>query len=147
MLTMNIVSNNKAEFVLEPKGINPTHHKDRHFRQQYTGIAVKGDNIDTNVIVRIYATKNRVYACVWVMSPKLEDKIVRGSGFAGGYGYHMASKAVGDALGNAGFKLKESISGRGEGAIVDAIVAVMECLYSDCETGDKPNFGVLAAYA
>lgn len=146
MLTMNMVSNNKAEFVLEPKGINPTHNKDRYFRQQYTGIAAKGDNIDTNVIVRIYETKNRVYACVWVMSPKLED-IVRGSAFAGGYGYHMASKAVGDALGNAGFKLKDSIGGKGDGAIVDAIVAVMECLYSDCETGDKPNLGVLAANA
>ena len=47
-----------------------------------------------------------------------------GSGYAGGYGYHKPSAAVGNAIESAGFGLEFNISGGGESALVDALKAV-----------------------
>ena len=49
-----------------------------------------------------------------------------GSGSAGGYGYHRASAAAGEAITNAGFKLSESINGAGDTAIEDALCAIAQ---------------------
>ena len=51
-----------------------------------------------------------------------------GSGRAAGYGYHKASAAAGEAIRNAGFTLDADIDGRGEGAIVDALLAIAQCI-------------------
>lgn len=81
------------------------------------------------VTVRLYwPGQTTCYACAFVTHKKavLEDggTCVSGSGSAGGYGYDKPSAAAGEALRNAGFALEKSISGVGESAIREAVLAV-----------------------
>lgn len=75
------------------------------------------------VELRLYGTGNQNFACLWVNHSKAEIH-TQGSGRAGGYGYHRPSAAAQEAIGNAGFDLDESISGVGDSAIEEAMVAV-----------------------
>jgi len=79
------------------------------------------------ITARIYGTGSSNTACVWIntTTKKHPDGLhVSGSGKAGGYGYHRPSAALGQALCNAGFALSESISGRGESAMREALLAI-----------------------
>lgn len=81
------------------------------------------------VTLRLYwPGQTTCYACLWVTHKEAvcDDggTCVNGSGSAGGYGYCKASAAAGEAIRNAGFKLEKSISGVGESAIREAILAV-----------------------
>ena len=98
------------------------------------------------VVLRLYWSKVTAYACLWVRGETALDaqgSTVRlmpgssagdgcgsasGSGRAAGYGYHKASAAAGEAIRNAGFTLSEAINGRGESAIVDALLAIAQCI-------------------
>jgi len=88
------------------------------------------------VVLRLYWSKVTAYACLWVSSKAALDGTsagdgcgsASGSGRAAGYGYHKASAAAGEAIRNAGFTLSEAINGRGEGAIVDALLAIAQCI-------------------
>lgn len=105
--------------------INSNHRKEHAFSKQYTLVHFKDNQIKLALEVRIYRTKSRSYACVWLRG---EDGWNSGSGFAGGYGYCKDSAAVHTAFTNAGIELSESISGRGHTAIRTAIIAVGEAL-------------------
>lgn len=80
------------------------------------------------VTLRLYwPGQTTCYACLWVhKNAVIADggTCVNGSGTAGGYGYDKASAAAGEAIRNAGFTLEKSISGVGESAIREALLAV-----------------------
>ena len=108
------------------KGMNPNHHKERHYYESYLGLAIVANDAGQPEIrniaeLRIYQTNATAYACIWVYSPTF---YTRGSGQASGYGYHRASTATEYAIQAAGIELSEPISARGDSAIVDAIGAI-----------------------
>jgi hypothetical protein len=99
--------------------------KEEHFYYQYTVIVIESYPLEViiPIILRLYATKSRVYACMWV-NDKENQIHVSGGGYAGGYGYHKASAAAQDAINNAGIILSEDIAGRGDSAIQEALKAI-----------------------
>lgn len=86
------------------------------------GIGASRSDVNELAVLRIYSARSRkasrIYASIWVHNK------CAGSGWAGGYGYHKASAAALEALTNAGIKLDEPISGRGDNAIADALRAI-----------------------
>ena len=79
------------------------------------------------VCLRVYSPGGggRVTACLWTHA---EPVHAHGSGSAGGGGYHKASAAAAEAIRNAGFDLSADIAGRGDGAMIEAVLAVAKCL-------------------
>lgn len=72
------------------------------------------------VIARIYYPGTVAYACIWIKG----KKYARGTGKAGGYGYHKASAALASAISDAGITLSESINGVGDSAMDRACMAI-----------------------
>lgn len=91
--------------------------KENNFLRQYSVIS---SDLESICELRIYATQARHYACFWLHG----DDYRSGGGWAGGYGYHRASAAACEALEKAGITLDESISGRGDSAIEEALLAI-----------------------
>ncbi|RMG43346.1 MAG: hypothetical protein D6732_00205 [Methanobacteriota archaeon] len=111
---------------------NTNHRKDEHFYKEYCAIVRKrnytGDmQIGPVLILRCYATQATNYACLWIQDDKSSTHI-SSSGKAGGYGYHRESQAAEHAFENAGIELSEPIGGVGQGAIEEAIRAVVKAL-------------------
>lgn len=77
--------------------------------------------VDPTISLRLYGTGNRNFACLWAGER-------RGSGMAGGYGYHRPSQAAEEAIRNAGFELDKSIGGAGESAMREALLAIAKAL-------------------
>lgn len=76
------------------------------------------------ITVRFYDTPSRSRACVWVYRRNPDGEVtVRGSGSAGGGGYHRRSAALEEALAGAGFRLDSPVEGRGEPAMRAALLA------------------------
>ena len=105
----------------QSKGINTNHRKESHFTGEYLFIARVGDKLKDVIRCRLYATKVRWYCCIWIKTKMDYDS---GSGYAGGYGYHKPSTAVANAIQAAGYNLSKDISGVGDNAIIDALVAI-----------------------
>jgi hypothetical protein len=105
-----------------------SHRKEKYFHTQYTGVVVKGNEIIEPVILRIYSTDAACNVCIW-----FNDGVhwSSGSGGARGYGYHRASAAAQDAFDKAGVTLSESIYGRGDGVIGDAVQGLLNAMYPD----------------
>lgn len=119
----------KVEFLENYEGrFNANHRKENKFYTQYSAIAFDSENAKEVAVLRIYRTDSRVYACFWAYG---KENIYKGSGLAGGYGYHMASAAADEAIENAGIKLSESINGVGDGAIRETIKAIASALYPE----------------
>lgn len=109
----------------------PDHRKENNFREEYAALYIdENGEMHTLVTLRIYSTERRSYACCWI-SCGFTQVWTRGSGYAGGYGYHRASAAADNALCAAGVSLSEDIAGRGDFAIREAVKAVGECLVID----------------
>ena len=100
---------------------------------QYTVLGIIDDEIKSLVEARIYmsASRNaeRMTAILWVHGKNYAS----GSGYAGGYGYHKPSAAVGNAIDAAGFALDTHIHGGGESALVDALKAVAVAAWPDVD--------------
>lgn len=64
-------------------------------------------------------------AVLWVNSKNLTTS---GTGKANGYGYHKPSAAVAEAIKNAGIELSFNISGVGNSAIKEAMIAIAELI-------------------
>jgi hypothetical protein len=79
--------------------------------------------LDPEITLRLYGTGNKNFACLWISG---QDR--RGSGSAGGYGYHRPSAAAQEAINNAGISLSLPIDGRGEEAIREALLAIARAL-------------------
>ena len=105
-----------------------SYRKEKYFSRQVSGLVWDGDKIREAVILRIYQTDARAYACVWTYCTGYNS----GSGCAGGYGYHRASAAAANAIYNAGFDLSEDIAGRGDSAIREAVKAITEFQFPGC---------------
>lgn len=90
----------------------------------YKAVAIKDGKMIDLVDLRIaYTSGGTPYACIWLHSPTTH-MWSHGSGTASGYGYHKASAAVDTAISNAGVRLSESINGRGDAAIREAVDAI-----------------------
>lgn len=80
-------------------------------------------DLDKGVAViksRIYNTNTTSYCVTWINGSDTRSA-ARGYGKAGGSGYHKDSAAMGEALASCGVELVESICGRGESAMKDAL--------------------------
>lgn len=77
------------------------------------------------VIARIYHPGTVAYACIWIHGA---NRYGRGTGKAGGYGYHKASAALSEAIDDAGITLSESISGVGDSAMERATDAIARAI-------------------
>ena len=123
--------------------LNPTNRKEKHFYKQITAVVFNTEtrNAFDCVTLRLYATSARHYCCLWVHQncawikdgESYGSKTTNGSGNAGGYGYHRASAAAEVAISSAGILLDERIGGRGDRAIVDAVIAIAREVYPDEE--------------
>lgn len=74
-----------------------------------------------------YTKSGTAHAVLWLYSRTAEGYTQGwsvGVGKAGGYGYCKTSTAVENAIESAGFKLEESISGRGESLTREALRAI-----------------------
>lgn len=116
----------------QPKTVkfNRSHRKEKgsfHF-SSYIVVDLADDNpvyfarASQPVTLRLYSTQARTTACVWVAGGG------RGSGSAGGYGYHRPSAAAQEALNNAGFTFDRRFDGAGDSAIEEAMLAVASAI-------------------
>ena len=81
--------------------------------------------VDARFYMGRSANASVVYCSVWISK---KGFYTSGRGSAGGYGYHKESAALDDALRSAGVTLDQSISGVGERAMEDALVAIGRAL-------------------
>ncbi len=107
----------------------PTHkfRKEEHFYKQFSVInTTKSERYAySSVILRLYATQARIYACLWINENRHH---LSGGGYAGGYGYHKASAAAQAAIDAAGIKLDQSIAGVGDDVIREALLAIAQAI-------------------
>lgn len=75
------------------------------------------------VTLRLYASRSaaRIHACTWIYPADGAPR--RGHGSAGGRGYCRRSAAGAYALDAAGVRLSESVDGRGDGVLREALLA------------------------
>jgi hypothetical protein len=109
----------KATFEKPKKeGFRPSYRKENAgLYKGYKAITPEGKTL---LDLRIYYPNSVAYSCLWVPC----NDHASGSGKAGGYGYHKTSAAAAEAFEKAGYSLNEGVSGRGDGAILEAIQAV-----------------------
>lgn len=120
----SFVSISSLEKSSKPKGFRSSHHKD----QLHSSIKVINDSFEEIIDCRLYFPGTVAYCCLWASN---KDKYFSGSGSAGGYGYHKTSAALADAIYNLidsinqeTIRLSKSISGVGETAMEEALLAV-----------------------
>ena len=73
---------------------------------------------------RFYGSGQTVYCVIWIHGWHYHTESARGYGKAGGYGYHKPSAALSAALKAAGVTLEESIAGRGDEVMKEAMRAL-----------------------
>ena len=114
---------------------NINHRKENHFYKQITAVAINDRSAYDAVILRLYSTDARCYACLWTHGncswDGNADRWRNGSGTAGGYGYHRASAAAQEAIYNAGIELSEDIGGRGNEVMREAVEAIARAIWQD----------------
>jgi hypothetical protein len=110
---------------------NPNHRKDDvkvHFSQlSVISLSAKPwseGRMPEEITLRLYGTGTKNYAAIWIAG----EGDHRGTGQAGGYGYHRPSVAASEAIRNAGIELDEDISGVGDAAIRTALMAIAKAL-------------------
>lgn len=89
-------------------------------------IAHKDGKFLEPVTVRWYMSRSGdgaspVYCSLWI---HCSPYYVSGRGKASGYGYHKASAAFQDACDSAGIELSQSVDGRGDSSVREALFAV-----------------------
>lgn len=94
-------------------------------------VGVLDGQIRTLVEARFYMGRSRssstVYASFWAYG----RDYLAGHAKAGGWGYHKQSAALGSAIRNAGIELDSSISGVGEAAMQEALLAIAAAVFPD----------------
>lgn len=101
---------------------------------QYTVLGIIDGEIRSLAESRIYMSASRsaerMTAILWVHGANYAC----GSGYAGGYGYHKPSAAVGNAIDAAGFELdRHFIGGGGDSVLIDALKAVALAAWPDVD--------------
>lgn len=92
------------------------------------------------VTVRAYWPGVVVYAIAWLHGSAYDDQSV-GFGSAGGYGYHMLSAAIEDALRDAGVEFSAHWGGAGDYVMREAIEATAR------KISTKRRFYIVEAHA
>lgn len=115
----------------------PSNYRKRQAKHFYNGYKVvtivNGEMVDL-VDARLGATDSCHYASVWLNVRYYDNNYyntcgsARGSGKAGGYGYHRASAALDSALRHAGMRFSVGCSCLGESAMHDCLLAAGEYL-------------------
>lgn len=97
----------------------------------FKAVTIHEGEIRVPVEVRVYmgrsSSASKVYASIWVHD-STHNIFTSGKGSAGGYGYHKTSAAVDEAIQSAGIELSQGISGVGDSAIKEALVAIVRAL-------------------
>ncbi len=102
-------------------GINAkAHRKESAYVGSYLVVT---PDMGVQIDLRIYETKAKTYACVWLTAKAPKGDLANGSGSAGGYGYHLTSAAVHSAFKAAGIEI-DGLSGVGSTGIEKALVMV-----------------------
>lgn len=100
---------------------------------QYSVIAETENGIREIVIARLYASlrrdANRITCILWTHG----SHNANASGWASGYGYHKGSAALADAIRNAGIELTDNISGCGNDAMREALLAIARADFPDAK--------------
>ena len=110
------------------------HRKESSFRRQLSLVDLAdGEEV---ACVRFYGKGERAYCCAWLGR---SAQHARGSGWAGGYGYHKDSAAMQSALIAAGFRFAEPFDGVGETGERDALEAIARWF-------DIPAFAIIKAH-
>lgn len=96
-------------------------------------IARMGGKLSVVCDARFYMSRtgdgaSPVYCALWVSG---NDTYTSGRGIARGYGYHKMSGALSEAIESAGFKLDKDISGVGQEAMREAMLAIAQCIGAD----------------
>lgn len=123
----------------ENNGKIEQNRKEKHFQTEYVILVndktvsnYNGANLMRSIVTaRIYATNAANYACIWIQAPTRKNHksvYINGGGKANGYGYHRSSAALQAAINNAGVELSESIDGRGDGAMQEAMISIAQAL-------------------
>lgn len=90
----------------------------------------KARSVDTIVDCRLYMERSSnastVYCALWVHGRP--NRYGTGTGTAGGWGYDKQSAAVASAIKSAGITLENSISGVGDDAVRQALLAIADYL-------------------
>lgn len=97
-------------------------------------IARINGKLKTVIDARFYMSRSGdgaspVYCAMWVFGAN--EIYVSGKGKATGHGYHKSSAALQDAIDSAGFDLDQSIDGRGDSAMEEALQAIGHCVGAD----------------
>lgn len=96
--------------------------KEKSFYKQYSAINLNTGK--TLVTVRCYGAGSVSYACAWITS---DEFYTRGSGKAGGGGYHKESASIAYALADAGVEFDHNeIAGRGDSAVKESLRIICE---------------------
>ena len=110
------------------------HRKESSFRRQLSLVDLSdGEEI---ACVRFYGNGERSYCCAWFHK---SGQHARGSGWAGGYGYHKDSAAMQSALNVAGWRFAEPFDGVGETGERGALEAIARWF-------DIPAFAIIKAH-
>jgi hypothetical protein len=110
------------------------HRKESSFRRQLSLVDLS--NGKEIACVRFYGNGERAYCCAWFHEA---GQYARGSGWAGGYGYHKDSAAMQSALNAAGWRFSKPFSGVGETGEQGALEAIARWL-------DIPAFVIVMAH-
>ena len=108
--------------------------QEKHFYNGYKVVTIVNDKMITLVDARLGATNNCHYASVWLNTcyhnNEFYNKLgfARGSGKAGGCGYHRASAALNSAFFRAGMLFSVGCNGKGESAMRDCLMCAGEYL-------------------
>jgi hypothetical protein len=112
-----------------PNKFAPSHRKEgKCFFSQIAVISLAEKpwmtgELSPQITLRLYGTGGKNFACLWIRG---QDR--RGSGSAGGYGYHRPSAAAQEAIANAGITLANPIDGCGDEALREALLAIAKAL-------------------
>lgn len=117
-----------TKFEPQEKGINIRHRKEKNFVECYEVVQFVNGRFKQPISVRIYATAQKTFCCIWVYHNKYRTS---GSGISEGYGFHRSSEAVEFAFQAAGIKLDTDINGAGDGALKEAIETL--AIYIGCK--------------
>jgi hypothetical protein len=118
----------------KPKFSTSHRKKKNGFYAEYSALFADAETQEMHapVVLRIYYPGNVCYSCIWISNyhPGFQSDYIstRGSGTAGGGGYHKQSAAAQAAINNAGFELSLPIDGRGEGMMRDAVLAIADAI-------------------
>lgn len=109
----------------------------KHFYNGYKVVTIVNNEMVELVDVRLGATDNCHYASVWLNVRYYDNNYyntcgsARGTGKAGGYGYHRASAVLESAFSRAGMRFEDGCSCKGESAMRDCLMCAGEYLKPD----------------